>query len=65
MVDNMKHGHEEAARANEIDLEKINTTFSEAEVCIEMVMKEELNKELERKNTKIGLIQWKLIAIRR
>ena len=48
----MKHRHEEAARANEIDLETENTTVAEAEVCIDMVTTEECNKELEQKMQK-------------
>ena len=48
MLDDMKHEHEheEAARKNDIELEKASTTVSEIEVCIEMVKKEEHNKEL-------------------
>ena len=48
MVKDVKHEYEEAARKNEIELEKVNTTVAEAEVFIEIVKKEECIKELER-----------------
>ena len=39
----------------EIELEKLKITEAEAEAHTEMVIKDECNEEIERKNKKIGL----------